>query len=337
MLSEPQIQRYARQLLLREVGGGGQEALGRVGVRLEGTGPLLASAAAYLRAGGTPVEHLAPSHSAWVVAPALVQGPPDRWLAVIRAPATLSGEGLIVGAQGAATSMWSAGGEACGECLAGLVGGLRTASVRGPAALLAGSLAALLLQRRALGLAPALEGISIVEGGSPRVLAAPVCSHRPPRVTAEVLARVVAHLTSVWPEEGCGVLLAGDHGVRVVPLPNAQAAHRARDPAAFPRDAQAAFVFEPRTWLGLLREAESSGERVLAVFHSHPDGPARFSAEDRRQAAPGGIPLLPGVAHLVVAFHRGRPEGATWALWKNSEFVEHSCALPMEDPEKSKD
>jgi [CysO sulfur-carrier protein]-S-L-cysteine hydrolase len=335
MLSEPQIQRYARQILLRDVGGHGQEALARVGVRLEGTGPVLTAAAAYLRAGGTPVEHASHSHSAWAVVPALVQTGPERWLSVVPAPTKLSGDGLVVGGDGTVTSMWSAGGQACRECLAGRVEGLRADFVRGPSAVLAGTLVAVLVQRRALGLAPDLEGVSIAEGGGPRILDAPLCPHRPPVLATQVLSQVVSHLASVWPEEGCGVLLAGDGGVRVVALPNAQAAHRARDPAAFPRDARRAYVFEPRDWLGVLRRADDAGERLLAVFHSHPEGPANFSAEDRRQAAPEGAPLLPGVAQLVVAFRQGRPDGAVWALWKNGEFVEHPCPLPGEGPEKS--
>jgi proteasome lid subunit RPN8/RPN11 len=332
MLSEPQIQRYARQILLREVGGQGQEALGRVGVRLDGTGSIMAAAAAYLRAGGTPVEAMAGPSSGWVVAEPLVRAAPDRWLSVVAAPSVPGGEGLVVGRDGEGTALWSAGEGACPECLAGLARALGADSLGGPAAVLAGSLVALLTQRRALGLAPELEGASITARGIPGVLAAPGCVHRPPRVPPEVLSRVVAHLASVWPEEGCGVLLAGDGGVRVVPLPNAQASHRARDPVAFPRDARRAFVLEPRDWLGVLRSAESSGQQVLAVFHSHPDGPAHFSAEDRRQAAPDGTPLLPGVSHLVVALRQGRPTGATWAVWKNGDFVESPCPLPAQQP-----
>lgn len=332
MLSEPQIQRYARQILLRDVGGQGQEALGRVGVRLQGGGSLMVAAAAYLRAGGTPVEPLAGPPSAWVVAQPLVHAAPHRWLAVVVAPSMPGGEGLVVGSDGQGTSLWSAGEGACPDCLAGLARGLGADSLGGPAAVLAGSLVALLAQRRALGLAPALEGASITARGIPGALAAPSCVHRPPRVEPQVLSRVMAHLASVWPEEGCGVLLAGDGGIQIIPLPNAQAAHRARDPAAFPRDARRAFVLEPGDWLGVLRSAEPSGQRVLAVFHSHPDGSAHFSAEDRRQAAPDGTPLLPGVSYLVVAFREGRPTGGCWAVWKNGDFVESPCALPTPEP-----
>jgi proteasome lid subunit RPN8/RPN11 len=284
-------------------------------------------AAAYLQAGGTPVEH-AGMPSAWVTAPALVDAPPVQWLSIVSVPDPLSGAGLVVGGVANTTRIWSAGGGACEECLSGLLHELEPAALRGPRAVVAGGLVALLAQRRILGLAPTVEGLALAEVGTLRVLPVPPCRHRPPELGAALLSAVVAHLISVWPEEGCGVLLAGEGGIRMVPLSNAQARHHARDPADFPQDARRAFVFEPRDWLGVLRSADASGERVLAVFHSHPDGPARFSTEDRRLAAPDGIPLLPGVAHLVVALRAGHPTGAAWALWKDGDFVEFSCPLP---------
>ena len=71
--------------------------------------------------------------------------------------------------------------------------------------------------------------------------------------------------------------------------------------------------------------------------HFAPDGQwvvftsqrAGFSAEDRRWAAPDGQPLLPGVAHLVIAFQEGGPRSARWAVWADGDFVESDCLLPV--------
>ena len=101
------------------------------------------------------------------------------------------------------------------------------------------------------------------------------------------------------------MLVGRGDSIRLVPMENAQAAHHARDPDAFPRSPRTAFSFDPRAWLALLREVDAAGEQVLAIAHSHPDGVAHLSAEDRRWAAPDGQPLLPGIAHLVIAFRRG--------------------------------
>lgn len=54
-LSEHQIARYSRQILLKDVGGKGQRALAQATVALVGDGRALEIAGAYLAAGGTPV------------------------------------------------------------------------------------------------------------------------------------------------------------------------------------------------------------------------------------------------------------------------------------------
>jgi hypothetical protein len=54
-LTESQIVRYSRQILLREVGGGGQERLLSADVRLKGEGAALLTAAAYVAGGGSRV------------------------------------------------------------------------------------------------------------------------------------------------------------------------------------------------------------------------------------------------------------------------------------------
>ena len=54
-LTEPQIARYARQILLQAVGGEGQQALLASVVRVVGEGLAASTAASYLQAGGTTV------------------------------------------------------------------------------------------------------------------------------------------------------------------------------------------------------------------------------------------------------------------------------------------
>ncbi|WNG26098.1 hypothetical protein F0U62_20280 [Cystobacter fuscus] len=136
------------------------------------------------------------------------------------------------------------------------------------------------------------------------------------------LGDVVRHLESAWPREGCGVLLrAGRSGPwRCRPLRNVQDALHEEDPVRFPRTSRTAYAFEPREWLGVLLEAEARGEVVACVYHSHVEGPADFSAEDFRQAAPDGQPLLPGVGYLVMAVRAGRVTAASLSRWEAGDF-----------------
>jgi len=326
MLSEPRIQRYARQILLRDVGGVGQEALGARGVRLAARGPLFDVAATYLRAGGTAVEPAA-DVGAWAADAPLLDTAPGAWLEVSTLASPPLPPCVVVGVQAGTLELWSVGPEGCLDCVGERLLPASEALPAGPRALVAGGALALLVQRRLLGLGAGLEGLAVSAPGFVARLEPPRCTHRPPALPAQVLAGVLTHLRAAWPEEGCGVLLEGEGGLRFVPLANAQAAHHARDPDAFPRDARRAFTLEPAAWLRLVKEAEAHGDRLAALVHSHPEGPARFSDEDRRQAAPDGLPLFPGMAHLVVAFQRGTPVKAVWALWRNGGFEELDCPL----------
>ncbi len=121
---------------------------------------------------------------------------------------------------------------------------------------------------------------------------------------------VTRHLEASWPHEGCGVILqhGGTGGLRVRPL---------RNVAGSPRTA---YAFSPEEWLAVLTEADARGERVVCVFHSHVEAPARFSEEDRARAAPAGEPLLPGVSYLIGSVHRGCVRWVSEYEWREGDF-----------------
>jgi proteasome lid subunit RPN8/RPN11 len=328
MLTEPQIQRYARQVLLRDVGEKGQEALGAFRVALAIDGAVADAAAAYLRAGGTEVHLPATRGGPWALTSPLVGSPPGAILQVVAAPRAPEPAGVVVGSAAGGHVLWSSSPDGCRVCLRHETQALGAPEVAEAASVQIGSLVALLVQRRALGLAAALEGLAISSTGALSTFAAPPCAHRPPVVPGPVLTELVRHLSEALPDEGCAVLLVREDQVRLVPMENAQARHHARDPEAFPRTARTAFSLDPRAWLDLLREADRTGERILAIAHSHPEGGPGFSAEDRRWVAPDGQPLLPGVAYLVVSFRADKPSNARWAVWMDGDFRESDCPLP---------
>jgi len=130
------------------------------------------------------------------------------------------------------------------------------------------------------------------------------------RWPAPVREAVLRHLEASYPEEGCGVILqstsTGDW--RVHPLRNAS-----------PRPATA-YAFADEEWLALCMRAETRGERVVSVFHSHVDAPATFSPADRDLAAPGGQPLLPDVSYLIASVHRGCVSSVSEYVWRDGDF-----------------
>jgi [CysO sulfur-carrier protein]-S-L-cysteine hydrolase len=143
------------------------------------------------------------------------------------------------------------------------------------------------------------------------------------------LSEIIRHLEATYPQEGCGVILrAGVNGPwSIQPISNAYDRYRAADPARFPHTSRTAYFFEPREWLALNLEAEARGERITCVFHSHVNGVAQLSAEDRAQALPDGQPILPGVSYLVVAVVRGHATEARLFRWVNGEFRDRLVPL----------
>ncbi|HSP20389.1 MAG TPA: hypothetical protein VLQ79_12790, partial [Myxococcaceae bacterium] len=117
MLSESQIQRYARQVLLHDVGERGQEALGAVRVELRLEGDAARAAAAYLRAGGTEVNVGDGSGEPWAGTPPLLGAPAARAIQVGPAPAVPTRDGVVLGSRPGTHVLWSMGEGCCPACI----------------------------------------------------------------------------------------------------------------------------------------------------------------------------------------------------------------------------
>jgi hypothetical protein len=181
-LREEQIQRYGRQILLREVGGKGQARLLACPVRVDGGNAATDVAVAFLAAGGTPIEGGAPADgfvagAEWAAfAPdAKAQGPAEASLASAGARPSLP-VAVVVGGDGLAFA--PAG--ACLGCLEASAARL-SAQVDPRDAVLLGSLAALVLQRLVLSPgADAQVGLFLRRGaGLARAPAIPCATHSP--------------------------------------------------------------------------------------------------------------------------------------------------------------
>ncbi len=79
---------------------------------------------------------------------------------------------------------------------------------------------------------------------------------------------MIAHATTLWPEEACG-LVAGRDGraVRLYPVEN-----MLHSPVAY--------EMEPVQQVRAMLAIEAGGLELVAIYHSHPAGPARPSITD---------------------------------------------------------
>lgn len=103
------------------------------------------------------------------------------------------------------------------------------------------------------------------------------------RIATRHLEQMAAHLAAHAPREACG-LLAGQQGasLHVFEISNEL-------------DSPTHFSMAPAEQLRAFAEMERQGWELLAIYHSHPAGPATPSRTDLAEAR------YPGVAHLIWA------------------------------------
>lgn len=102
-----------------------------------------------------------------------------------------------------------------------------------------------------------------------------------------------------------------------------------------PRLRKTSFAFSAEDAIYLAEHATDGA--ILAIYHSHPDGPADWSARDERDAWFGGHPLYSRVARIIVGCHRGRPDAvAAYGFvadgWRRIWRV--SVSEPQADPQE---
>lgn len=96
--------------------------------------------------------------------------------------------------------------------------------------------------------------------------------------------RILAALRAVYPQEGCG-FCSGREGriTTIYPVTNALSS-------------PVAYAMDPQEQLAALLAMEAAGETLLAIYHSHPGGPAGPSPADIAHAH------YPEAGYVIVSF-----------------------------------
>ena len=98
-----------------------------------------------------------------------------------------------------------------------------------------------------------------------------------------ILIDMVTQAKTEAPVEACGIL-AGKDGI-VKKLYKMTNTDHSRDH----------FMMAPEEQFKVAKDIRASGLELLAIYHSHPDSPARPSKEDIRLA------ITPDIAHVIVS------------------------------------
>src|SRR5204863_9842922 len=98
----------------------------------------------------------------------------------------------------------------------------------------------------------------------------------------EILEEVTGHAKAAYRNDGCGWIVGGQGAERFIPMRNISpsAAHYEMDPAEL---------------IATLRDLRQTGEDLIAIYHSHPHGPAEPSKTDVERA------YYPQAAQLIVS------------------------------------
>ncbi len=135
------------------------------------------------------------------------------------------------------------------------------------------------------------------------------------------LLQRLAILCEADPErEACGFVVRRGGALEVVEIQNVADAYHARDPVHFPRTSRESYLMEAQ--LRLHEELDRDGGEIVAVWHSHVEVGAYFSAKDRADAVVDGVQLVPGAEYLVLSVRGGRVDEVRRYIWRDGEFVE---------------
>ncbi len=102
-------------------------------------------------------------------------------------------------------------------------------------------------------------------------------------IPAYVFEQMLEQAKAQAPIEVCGILAGNDGKVeKLYKMTNAD-------------NSSNHFMMEPKEQFAVVKDIRSAGLEMLAIYHSHPETPARPSAEDIRLA------LTPNVIYLIVS------------------------------------
>jgi proteasome lid subunit RPN8/RPN11 len=138
----------------------------------------------------------------------------------------------------------------------------------------------------------------------------------------DLLDRIASCCEADPEREVCGFVVRRAGGLDVVQVENVADRYHAKDPARFPRTSREAYLMDPRAQLRLHEELEASGGGIAAVWHSHIEVGAYFSAKDRADAVVDGVQLVPGAEYLVFGVKAGKVTERRRFRWVGGDFVD---------------
>jgi len=99
---------------------------------------------------------------------------------------------------------------------------------------------------------------------------------------ARIVDEVIQYAKNEYPNEACGLLVGRESVDRFIATKNVSSSPHQ-------------FEIDPSELIATLRSLRETGEHLIAIFHSHPHGPAEPSKTDIERS------YYPESAHLIVS------------------------------------
>lgn len=106
-----------------------------------------------------------------------------------------------------------------------------------------------------------------------------------------IFEKIISHCKTVYPNEACGILAAKNNTVeKVFEMTNIE-------------NSTVSYLMEPKEQFRVMKEMRNSGEKMIAIYHSHPHSQAYPSAKDVKLAS------YPDSAYIIVSLaDKEKPE-----------------------------
>ena len=143
-------------------------------------------------------------------------------------------------------------------------------------------------------------------------------------LTEKAWEEISRHAIETFPEECCGVILYNGRNEEIRRCKNIQNDLHALDPESYPRNATIAYTMDLTELESIIQEAATSGAKIKAFYHSHPNHEAYFSQEDRAFAAPFGEPTFPESSQIVISIYDRTVRRIAAYAWteEKKDFIE---------------
>lgn len=132
-------------------------------------------------------------------------------------------------------------------------------------------------------------------------------------IADEALQVMIQDAEKSYPDECCGFFYGQEHGNRYIiealPVVNSKEGDKRRR-----------FEISPEDYLKAERYALTHELRLLGVYHSHPNHPARPSEHDLKQA-------VPYFSYIIISVQQGKVVDITsWQLAEHGAFEEEAVS-----------